>query len=167
MSKNNQKQDKEGVKKATDKAKKTKKKKKWTITDVDKTQDFHFYPMFEVNTEDKSVETRFVGMEINGKQYKFNYLDLFMFIYFCGNEEIRRSLAMRQEMARAVNYIPYEVTIKLTDKEKKQGMVKRRLQVPIDELSMAIARNEAMKTELWQKAKKGRGKIMKQLNRLN
>lgn len=69
------------------------------------------------------------------------FQEVFMLVYFCANEEIRLALQMRQE--KKISYIPYEVTFKLTESELKDKMAKRLIRLPIDELSMAIARADA------------------------
>jgi len=113
-----------------------------------------FFPIFEVNQESGDTEATKIQMQfVDDKGKKtlatFNYLDIYMFMYFTANEELRQSLSARHE--KQTNYIPYDVQLKLTDQEKSQGYANRRVELPIDELTMAIARNEAWK--LWFRAK--------------
>lgn len=123
---------------------KTKTKKAWGIHSFEGTR-LDFLPVFEVNADSKEVETRYLKLHFSkeGKEYEFtfNWLDIYMFVYFVCNEELRQQLASRYE--RKINYIPYDVTIKVTETEKEEGVVKRRIELPVDELQMAIARNEA------------------------
>lgn len=122
-------------------------KKQWRIASKEGGK-LEFYPIFEVNEESGDVEARWLQLKFlddRGKEkvMTFNWLDIYMFVYFACNEELRRNLAARYE--RNVNYIPYDVTINLSDEEKALGVVKRRVELPVDELQMAIARNEAFK----------------------
>lgn len=130
-------------------------KKKWKVRTTDQTREISFFPTFEVNKKegetigvasDKDVECRFVDIEISdeagGKiSMRMNFLDLYMFVYFIANEELRQSLQMRYE--RKVTQIPYEVTFKLDPEEKERGMAKRLITLGVDEITMAIARSEA------------------------
>ena len=124
----------------------TKTKKAWGITSVEGTR-LDFLPIFEMNAESKEIETRYLKLHFSegGREheYTFNWLDIYMFVYFACNEELRQQLASRYE--REIKYIPYDVTIKVTEAEKEEGLVKRRIELPVDELQMAIARNEAFK----------------------
>lgn len=121
-------------------------KKTWTIKSIEGKK-IDFSPIWEVyekpNNEGKDVECKAVQLEIDDKKYTFNFLNLYQFMYFIANEELRQGLLQRYE--RRVNKIPYDVTFKLTSEEQKEGMVKRRIELTIDELTMAIARNEAFK----------------------
>lgn len=112
-----------------------------------------FFPVFEANEETGDVEARHIELRFRDEKGRertltFNYLDIYMFMYFTANEELRQNLMARHE--RISNYIPYDVSIKLNDQEKSQGIANRRIELPIDELVMAIARNEAWK--LWIKS---------------
>ena len=102
---------------------------------------FEFRPTFIVSEDTDEVETRWIDIKVDGKVYRFNFLDIFMFIYFTANEELRRGLAYKQ--MKKVTHIPYDVTVKLTEEEKKKGTAKRRIKLRVDELTMAVARNEA------------------------
>lgn len=129
-------------------------KKKWGLTSKEGAR-YDFFPQFVLTTEDNSasgkpgeVECQFIRIEWkdqkgNDQHATFNYLDLYMFIYYCCNEELRQNLAMRYE--RQVSFIPYEVSFKLSPEEKSTAIVKRSIQLEVDELIMAIARNEAWK----------------------
>lgn len=137
-------------------------KKQWKVRSINNKTDVAFRPIFELNTSDgttsmgiasrseKDVECTRIEMEFycNGKKQElvFNFLDLFTFIYFCANEELRQQLQMRYE--KQVNYIPYDVTFKVDKDELQSGFAKRRIELPVDELTMAIARNEAWKLQL-------------------
>lgn len=137
------------------------KKKKWGVRTINSGEMVKFDPIFDIakkegdltstgvpSLSDQDIECKFVEMTIKDKDGKeklfvFNYLDIYMFIYFCANEELRQQLQQRYE--RVVHQIPYDVTFKMTDEEKKLGEAKRRIELPVDELIMAIARNEALK----------------------
>jgi len=126
------------------------KKKGWSVRTVDQKNNVWFYPFFELNTKenlaevaDREIECRYVDVVIDKKTYRFNFLDLFMFVYYCANEELRQQMALRYE--RKINYIPYDVSFKLSKEERQEGSAKRRIELPIDELAMAIARNDSMK----------------------
>lgn len=125
-------------------------KKKWGISALDGTR-FDFFPIWELPDKDalkdsvqmgKEIECRFIDIKIGEKVHRFNYLDLFMFMYFTANEEMRLNLAMRME--RQVTYIPYEVSFKLDKEEKETGLAKRHIKLPVDDITMAIARSEAL-----------------------
>lgn len=121
------------------------KKKYWRVS-TKEGMVAEFFPVFEVNEESKEIEARFVEVKTTDPEGKvhaitMNWLDLYMFVYFACNEELRRNLAMRYE--KQVNYIPYDVTLQLSPEEKETGICKRRVELPVDELTMAIARNEA------------------------
>lgn len=131
--------------------------KRWSLKPVEGNAIFHFYPVWHVRKEaekgleemegstEADIECRWIDIEVekDGKteRVRFNYLDLYMFLYFTANEELRKNLAMRYE--RKVNYIPYDVTFKISPEEKEAGLAKRRIQLPVDEIAMAIARNDA------------------------
>ena len=106
-----------------------------------------FLPIFEVyenpNEEMKDVECKAIQLKIDDKKYTFNFINIFQFIYFICNEELRMSLAQRYE--RRVNRIPYDVTFKLSDQEIKDKMCKRRIELPLDEVSVAYAKQEGLK----------------------
>jgi len=130
-------------------------KKKWSVRTLNDKTNIDFFPEFIVkNPEgessmgiptatDKDVECRYVHMTIGDKTYIFNFLDLFMFIYFCANEELRQQLMLRYE--RQVTYLPYDVSFKLDAEEMKSGQAKRRIELPVDEITMALTRDEAKK----------------------
>lgn len=129
--------------------------KKWKVRTADATKEISFYPTFEVKKKqedmigvasDKDVECSFVDIEITDdkgavQSMRMNFLDLYMFVYFIANEELRQSLQMRRE--RKINNIPYEVTFKLDPEEIKRGMAKRLITLGVDEIAMAMARSEA------------------------
>ncbi len=124
------------------------KKDKWRIKSAEG-EVFEFLPIFEVTDrpgeEAKDIECKVIQIKIKDQTYSFNFINLFQFIYFVSSEEFRKGLQLRYE--RRINNIPYEVSFKISEEEKRNGFVKRRINLPIDELSMAIARNEAHK--LW------------------
>lgn len=128
-------------------------KKGWNIGSKEG-EKITFIPMFEVveKPDDTSqvagdVECTYVQVIKEGKNGKetmtFNYLDIYMFMYFTASEELRQNLAQRYE--RNVSMIPYEVEFTLDPKEKETGKAKRRIELPVDEITMAVARNEAYK----------------------
>lgn len=131
---------------------KKKHKKKWNLKSLEG-KVFNFYPVWgikdipegQINVNDKDVECVQVILEYDGKQHTFNYLDLFMFMYFTANEELRQNLIARQE--RKVHEIPYDVSFNLSEDEKQAGKAKRRITLTVDELTMAVARNEALKLQ--------------------
>ena len=124
-----------------------------------------FAPIFEVimeadgitrkDVECKQVQIRFQDPE-TGKEHDvlIDFINLFQFVYFVANEELRRQLLLRHE--RKINYIPYEVTFKLDPEEVKAGMAKRRIELPVDEISVAMARAEANRILQKQLLKKGK-----------
>jgi hypothetical protein len=123
-------------------------KKTWRLRSIDNKGTLEFHPVFETSTETGDVETRYIAFSFiddkgRPKEMTFNWLDVYMFVYFTCNEELRRNLAARYE--REVSYIPYDVTIPITQEDIRAGKVKRRVELPVDELQMAIARNEAYK----------------------
>ena len=130
-------------------------KKHWGITSKEGVR-LNFLPIFETNEETGEVETRYLKLSFKDDKGKdteltFNWLDIYMFVYFASNEELRQNLAARYE--REVKYIPYDVTIQISPEEKAEGTAKRRVELPVDELTMAIARNEAYKMLMRSKIK--------------
>lgn len=140
----------------------TNKKTVWSVTDLLSKLKVDFKPIWQEKDEqnvdglenptEATKETECAFIEVNvkdeeGKEklMKFNYLDLYGFIYFIGNEELRRQLALRYE--RDIVYLPYEVTFKIDDAEKAAGVAKRRIELPIDEVAMAMVRAKAMVLE--------------------
>ncbi len=122
-------------------------KKNWKIRSKEGEQ-VDFYPIFEAITkpEDTSalagdMECTFIQMKVGDKTMTFNYLDLYMFLYFISSEELRVNLAKRYE--RNISMIPYEVSFTLDREEKEKGFAKRLIQVPVDEISMVYARGKA------------------------
>lgn len=73
----------------------------------------------------------------------FDWMNIYMFAYYTATEELRQQLATRYE--RKANFIPYDVKIPVTKADLAAGFVARRVQLPVDELTMAIAREEAWK----------------------
>ncbi len=135
------------------------KKTKWSVTDLLSKNKIDFTPVWQEKDEQnvdglenpdaatKETECGFievVAKDVDGRdvKMKFNYLDLYGFIYFIGNEELRRQLALRYE--RQIVYMPYEVTFRIDEEEKKAGLAKRRIELPIDEVAMAMVRARAM-----------------------
>lgn len=127
---------------------KTKSKKYWRIVSKEGTK-LEFFPVFEVSPDgDKQIEARYLEMRFEDKEgeyktFTFDWLNMYMFIYYTANEELRRNLAIKYE--RKVNMIPYDVTFKISEDEKQQGIAKRRIELPVGELEMAIARDEAFR----------------------
>lgn len=136
-------------------SKKIKEQKKWSVTDLESKKKVDFYPIWQEKDEqnvdglenpaEATKETECAFIEVVAKdaedrelKMKFNYLDLYGFIYFIGNEELRRQLALRYE--RQIVYMPYEVTFNLSVDEKTSGVAKRRIELPIDEVAMAMVR---------------------------
>lgn len=138
------------------------KKTVWSVTDLLSKLKVDFKPIWQEKDEQnvdglenpteatKETECAFIEVTVKdeeGKErlMKFNYLDLYGFIYFIGNEELRRQLALRYE--RDIVYLPYEVTFKIDDAEKAAGVAKRRIELPIDEVAMAMVKAKAMVLE--------------------
>lgn len=136
-----------------------KRTKKWSVTELLSQRKVDFLPIWqekeEQNTDglenpteaEKETECAFIEVTVKdeeGKEtkLKFNYLDLYGFIYIIGNEELRRQLALRYE--REIVYMPYEVTFRIDEEEKKTGVAKRRIELPVDEVAMAMVRAKAM-----------------------
>lgn len=129
--------------------------KKWKVRTADKTKELSFLPMFETkqlsagqgyNSTDKDVECLFVDLQLTDDkgqniEMRLNFLDLYMFVYFVANEELRQSLQLRYE--RQASQIPYEVTFSLSPEEKQSGVAKRLITLTVDEIAMAIARAQA------------------------
>lgn len=124
----------------------------------------------------KEVECTMINVKMVDKKGKETIMDLgfqeiFMFIYYCCNEELRQALQLRQE--RKITELPYEVTFKLDKGEIEAGMAKRLIKLPVDEITMAAARANAQlikgtanleTLEDWFRkraaARKGRNKLM-------
>lgn len=138
------------------------KKTEWSVTDLISKLKVVFKPIWQEKEEQnvdglenpteatRETECAFIEVTVKdeeGKErlMKFNYLDLYGFIYFIGNEELRRQLALRYE--RDIVYLPYEVTFRIDEEEKKAGVAKRRIELPIDEVAMAMVRAKAMVLE--------------------
>ena len=124
-------------------------KKKWTTKTIeDKKVDF--FPMFEVDWKTQDVNCQKLMMRIDGSDYTFNY-DLFLMLcYTIANEEQRKRFA-NIEM-RGVSEIPYDVTFKISKEEKEKGIAKRRITLPVDELIINLASQEAMKSKFLKRA---------------
>lgn len=135
------------------------KKTNWSVTELLSKKKVDFQPIWQEKDEQnvdglenpadahKEMECAFVELtakDVDDRdiKLKFNYLDLYGFIYFIGNEELRRQLALRYE--RQIVYMPYEVTFKIDEVEKIAGIAKRRIELPIDEVAMAMVRARAM-----------------------
>lgn len=137
-------------------------------------KDITLQPVFKINekqgVEHKEVECRQIIMEIGSERHIIDFQAFFMFCYFCCSEELRQQLALKYE--RQINYIPYEVSFKLEESERTKPIVKRRIELPVDEISMAFAKNQGWDlflknkfgdvnyAQLWAKlnANKGKGK---------
>jgi len=128
-------------------------KKYWAIESKEG-EKLEFFPIFEANEETGLPEASKIQLRFHDKAkgelktFTFNYLDVYMFMYFVANEELRQGLLAKSE--RKTNYIPYDVRIELSQQEKSQGFANRRIELPVDELTMSIARNEAWK--MWIKS---------------
>lgn len=133
--------------------------KHWSVKDFSGKK-ISFFPVFVVQdfksgevtmTTNKEVECKEVKIRISdektGKDQDFNlgFQELFMFVYYISNEELRRNLQLRQQ--RNISEIPYEVTFKLSQDEIKAQMAKRLIKLPVDDITMAIARSSAQLIE--------------------
>ena len=121
--------------------------KKWTIKALNNKK-LDFYPTFVPDLQG-NVSAVTVRIKENENEYILPYENLLMFVYFVGNEEQRRKLALIE--GKTIREIPYNVTFKLSDDEKKSGTAKRRITLTIDELIASYCRNEAQKFVLRQK----------------
>jgi len=126
--------------------------KKWFLKTLEG-EKVSFYPVFIVDSQN-NIECQRVVIKIDENKYTFNFLDLLMFVYFIGDEEQRRKLT-NIEM-KTIREIPFNVTFKIGEREKKEGIAKRRIMLPIDNLIAAYCRDEAKKFTFKQKL---RGKI--------
>lgn len=123
------------------------KKKYWRIDSANDAGLLEFFPIFVINAENNEVECRNLEMKFTDKAGKehtflFDWLNIYMFVYYTANEELRQQLATRYE--RKINYIPYNITVgPLSPEEKASGIAKRRVELPVDEVTMMIAREEA------------------------
>ncbi len=158
--------------------KKSEERKAWRVKDLEGKQ-IAFFPLFEtfdveegktVIAGNDEVECRYVDIVLKDKDnkevsFKIGFQELFMFVYFAANEEIRQNLLLRQK--KQITYIPYEVSFQLSKAEQQAGMAKRLIKLPVDEIAMAQVRAEAQllrgtanleNVETWfaRRAKKGR-----------
>lgn len=134
-------------------------KKKWKVRTSDNSREISFFPVFEVNklapgetkiAGNKEVECKFIDVEMNDNEgrkveMRLGFQELYMFIYYCANEELRQQLMLRYE--RHITNIPYEVSFTIDEEEKAKGIAKRLITLPVDEITMAIARSEAQALE--------------------
>lgn len=123
-------------------------KKFWNIKSAKNGYVLEFFPIFVINEETKEPECRNLEMKFTddkGRTHEmlFDWMNIYMFCYFTANEELRQQLATRYE--RKVNFIPYDVKIPVTAADFKAGSLTRRVELPVDELTMAVAREEAWK----------------------
>ena len=129
------------------------KDKSWSISASDGVT-IKFTPVFVVNemapgevhmATDKDVECAMIHCEMvkNGETISMDlaFQEIFMFVYYCCNEELRQNLQLRQ--TKNMTEIPYEVTFKLDKGELEAGMAKRLIKLPVDEITMAIARADS------------------------
>lgn len=127
--------------------------KKWKVQMSDSIE-ATFFPVFVtqdlapgvvMSGQGKEVECKLVHVQLkqgeNIVEGDIGFQELFMFVYYCANEEMRQNLQMRQQ--KQVSQIPYEVTFKLTEEEAREKMAKRLISLPVDEIQMAIARSGA------------------------
>lgn len=134
----------------------------WSVTDLNSERKVDFFPVFQEkedqetdgleNPAEAKKETECAFIEITAKdaegkemKMKFNYLDLYGFIYMTGNEELRRQLALRYE--RKIVYVPYNVSFKLDASEKRKGYAHRRIELHLDEVAMAMVKSKAQLLE--------------------
>lgn len=122
------------------------KKKYWRINSANGAGLLEFFPIFLINQETQEVECRNLELKFtdaNNKEHTFvfDWLNIYMFVYYTANEELRQQLATRYE--RKVNYIPYNITVTVSPEEKASGIARRRVELPVDEVTMMVAREEA------------------------
>jgi|GEM_PF-1694022 len=113
----------------------------WQIKAPNSGTVFDFRPIFLANEETGEVECKEIQVKVDGKVHKFAYDNLYMFMYFVSNEEMRRKLMQRYE--QQITNIPYDVTFKLDKNERETGMAKRRITLQVGEIAMAMVRSEA------------------------
>ena len=107
-------------------------------------------PIFEViesqdATNKQDVRCVKVGILLDVEEGKeqppeviLDFDQLYQFVYFCGAEEVRRDLM--QVVMRPITYVPYDVQFKLSGDEMKSGVANRRVELPVDAITMALAR---------------------------
>ena len=107
-------------------------------------------PIFEILeakdlTKKQDVRCVKVGILIDVEEGKeqppeviLDFDQLYQFVYFCGSEEVRQDLM--QIVLRPVTYVPYDVTFRLSGDEMKSGVANRRVELPVDAITMALAR---------------------------
>jgi hypothetical protein len=121
--------------------------KEWKVGTLNNKGRIGFTPVYqqEVVNGEPTDNIKCVGirMRVGEEIYEFNYDNIFQFMYFTANEELRQNLLQKYE--RKVNYLPYDTSFKLSKEEMQSGSAKRRINLPVDEIIMAIARNEAWK----------------------
>ena len=122
-------------------------------------------PVFEVieskdETKKQDVRCVKVGLQVDvpeGQEQPSEVIvdfdQIYQFVYFCGAEEVRRDLM--QIVMRPVTYVPYDVTFRLTSEEMKSGVANRRVELPVDAITMALARMYGW--EAFVKSKFGQG----------
>ena len=115
--------------------------KKWSIKTLEGKK-VDFFPVFVAN-EKGDAECIKVILKIDGENYTFPYLEILMFCYMIGNEEQRRKLTNIQ--FKKVTYLPYNVSFKISEQEKKEGMARRRIELPVDNIIASYFKGEAQK----------------------
>lgn len=129
-------------------------KKVWRLRDFNH-KEITWFPVFVVQAlkdgqvmlgTKEEVECKQVHIEIKDKSgnmqdYDIGFQELYMFVYTCANEEMRRNLQLQRE--KKITAIPYEVTFRLSKDEIGAGMAKRLIQLPVEDIVMAVARSEA------------------------
>lgn len=107
-------------------------------------------PIFEVieskdATKKQDVRCTKIGLTMDvedGKEQPpeviFEFDQLYQFVYFIGAEEVRRDLM--QVVMRPVTYIPYDVDFILSNDEAQSKRASRHIELPVDAITMALAR---------------------------
>jgi len=149
------KKNKTEIKQATDKGL----GKGWTIKSGEGDK-IKFYPFFAEN-EEGDVECIGTKLKIptdNGsKTISLHFENLYQYVYAISNEEHRTRLENMK--TRQVRKIPYDVTIKIREDERKAMLIKRRIELPVDELIAAYCQHEAVKFNI-AKQKRSAGKFV-------
>lgn len=131
-------------------------------------------PIFEVieaqdETKKQDVRCVKVGIQIDAPEGEkqqdeviLEFDQLYQFVYFCASEEIRRDLM--QVVMRPVTYVPYDVSFKLSGEEMKTGVANRRVELPVDAITMALARMYGW--EAFTRSKFGQGSFKEWYSRM-
>jgi hypothetical protein len=126
-------------------------KKVWNIKSKEG-KSLKFIPHFKVGRgeegQDEVLAER-LEIYVDNERFTMHFEELMMFVYMVGNEEQRQKMA--NYYRRDIQYIPYNVTFKITPEEKEIGIAKRRIELPIDKAIIFFEREKMMGRKLKQK----------------